>query len=124
MTVPTPGPFAVVRMGRSNAAGFILLAIFLGVIVGVAAISSANSDDSSERAIGFGIAGLFALPLILLIILAPRFLAPASVVLDPYGLRLRMGGREHIIAWPLIAGIGIGYAYQQQPGRQPLSLSM
>lgn len=117
-------PFAVVRMGRGNAASFIVLLGFLTVLVGIAAVSSARSDDSSAKVLGFGTAALLAIPLVVLVVRAPRFLSPASIAYDTYGMHLRLGGRQHSVAWPLIAGVAIGYAYQQpENAHKPLPLT-
>lgn len=121
MTMPLPAPVAV-PMGRSARSGFFGVLVFLTVIVGVSAVSSARADGSA-RILGFAIAVLFAIPLLIGIVRAPVFLAPRALVYDGYGMHLRMGGKQHSIAWSLIAAIAIGYEYRT-PEREALPVTM
>jgi hypothetical protein len=110
---PRPAPTVVVGLGRGNIAATLIVLAFLAAIVAISAVSAIGSDGSS-RILGFGLAGLFAVPLVMMFVLLPRLVAPRDVVFDGAGLHIRQGGRVHTIAWPLIAGLAIGFEYKQE----------
>jgi hypothetical protein len=118
-----PAPVRV-GLGRSNAVVTLAMLAFLGIVVAVAASSAATADYRSARILGLGIAGLFAIPLVMLLFALPRFLAPRYVVLDAGGLRIQHGKQEVAIGWPQLVAVGIGYeqAAAEPPGLPPTSV--
>lgn len=83
--------------------------VFLGLLVGVAGYSAARSDYSSGRLLGFAIAGLFTIPLVMLLFRLPRMLSPRSVIIDPAGLTIRHGGEQVVLPWQQLVAVGFGY---------------
>jgi hypothetical protein len=125
----TPWPPAVpsqvrVGLGHSNLVVTLGVLTFLGLVVGVGAYGAATSDDASARVLGFGLAGLFAIPLVMLLFALPRFLSPRYVVFDAGGLRIQHGKQEVAIGWPHLVAVGIGYelATAPPPGLPPTSI--
>jgi hypothetical protein len=82
MTPWTPGAPAQVRvgLGHSNVVVTVAMLAFLGIVVGVAAYGAATADDSSARVLGFGIAGLFAIPLVMLLFALPPVVPIAQAI--------------------------------------------
>jgi hypothetical protein len=98
-----------VGLGRSNAVVTLAMLVFLGLIVGYATYGGINTDDSSARYISFGLAGLFAIPLAMLLFALPRFLSPRYVVFDATGLHIQHGREQVTVPWPDVVALGIGY---------------
>jgi hypothetical protein len=113
MMQPRPAPTVVVGLGRGNIAATLIMLAFLTGIVVICAVKAVGSDGSS-RAILFLLAGVFAVPLVLTLVLLPRMVAPRDVVFDGSGLHIRHGNRIQTIAWPLIAALAIGFEYKEQ----------
>jgi hypothetical protein len=100
-----------VGLGRSNAVVTVAMLAFLGLIVGYAAFGAANASDSSARILGFGFAGLFGIPLVMLLFALPRFLSPRYVILDATGLHIQHGREKVTVAWPDVVAVGFGYEH-------------
>jgi hypothetical protein len=100
---------ARVGLGRSNAVVTFAVLGFLGLLVGVAGYGAATADDSSARVLGFAFAGIFAIPLVMLLFALPRFLSPRYVIVDPGGLRIQHGKQQVALPWPQLVAVGIGY---------------
>lgn len=92
--------------------------VFLGLLVGVGGYSAARADDSSARVLGFAIAGLFAIPLVMLLFRLPRMLSPRSVILNPAGLAIRHGQDQVVLPWPQLVAVGFGYEQAVPAGRR------
>jgi hypothetical protein len=98
-----------VGLGRSNASVVVLVLAFLLVMVGVGGYGGWTSTQVSARVIGFGVAVLFMVPLVMLVVRLPRLLRPRWVVLDASGLRIQHGREEVVVPWPEIVAFGLGY---------------
>jgi hypothetical protein len=120
---PVSGPVPVtIGLGRANRAVTVCLLIFLVAVVG-AGISGGARSEGSSRLLGFGIAALFAIPLVMLVFALPRFFAQRNLVQNPAGVGIQHGRLTVQIAWPDIVAYGIGYAVAQpQPAKVPTSL--
>ncbi len=107
-----PAPVTV-SLGYSNVVvtvavfGFLCWVVYGGVHGGLGA------ENTSSRALSFGIAALFAVPLLMMLATAPRLLAPRRLTVDVTGLTISHGRRSVTLPWHLVHAIGIGY--QQAP---------
>jgi hypothetical protein len=81
--------------------------VVLGLLVGVAGYSTARSD--SGRVLGFAIAGLFAIPLVMLLFRLPRLVSPRYVILDHAGLTIQHGRDQVVLPWPQLVAVGFGH---------------
>jgi hypothetical protein len=121
---PQPGPAPVkIGLGRSNYVAAICVFALLTAIVVAGVRGGMNADESSARIIGYGVAVLFAIPLVLLIVGLRKFLAPRYIVVNPAGLGIQHGTETVMVAWPDILAYGIGYAVaEKERVRIPISL--
>ncbi len=107
-----PPPTVAVGLGRGNVAAGLIMLGFLTLLV-VAGVVGGATLTGATSSVGYFIAVVFAIPLVLLLIGLPRFFAPRAVVFAPGGLYIRQGSRQEGIEWSLIAGLAIGYEYKQ-----------
>jgi hypothetical protein len=113
---------ARIGLGRSNASVALLVLAFLAIVVVVSARGGWTSSDASARITGFGIAGAFAVPLVLMLVKLPRLLRPRYVVIDLTGLHIEHGRESVVIPWPEIVAFGIGYGVAPtEPMKVPTS---
>jgi hypothetical protein len=82
---------------------------FLCWIVWAGAHGAWTAKDASARVLGYGLAALFAIPLLMLLRTLPRLLRPRYVVLDAVGLSILHGREQVVVPWQDVAGIGLGY---------------
>jgi hypothetical protein len=120
---PPTGPAPVtIGLGRANRVVTVCLLLFLVAVVG-GGISGGLRSEGSSRVLAFGIAGLFGIPLVMMLFVLPRFFAQRNLVVDQGGVGLQHGKVTVRIAWPDILACGIGYAMaQRQPVTVPTSL--
>lgn len=104
-------PAGQVRVGLGRSNGVIALAVlgFLGWIVWAGARGGWHAGESSLRYLGFGVAAVFVIPLLMMLWALPAFLSPRYVLFDAHGVRIRHGRREAVVAWADLAGVGIAY---------------
>lgn len=117
----TEAPAGQVRvgLGRSNAVIALAVLGFLAWIVWAGARGGWHASEASARYLGFGVAALFVIPLLMMLWALPRFLSPRYVVFDEHGLRIRHGRREAVVGWADLAGVGIAY---QRAAEEPTTL--
>ena len=121
---PPYGPIpAKIGLGRSNAVVTICLLAFLVIIVGGAVRGGIGAEEQSSRILAFGLAAVFAVPLVMLLVALPRFFAPRYVLVNQAGLGIRHGRQTVTVAWTDILAYGIGYALAEpEKAKIPTSL--
>jgi hypothetical protein len=87
-----------------------LLLAFLAFVIGASASGGMTADTPSSRYLDFGLAIVFAIPLVMLIRAAPKFFAPRFVLVDASGLGIRHGRETVLVPWPEIHALAIGFA--------------
>lgn len=117
-----PPPPVRVGLGRGNAVITACVLVFLCLVVGASAKGAVTSTGSA-RVLGAAIGLVFAVPLVMMLLALPKFLARRYVVLDPVGLRIQHGRDEVVVPWPEVYAVGLGY--QQAPaGKRSLPTSL
>jgi hypothetical protein len=105
-----------VGLGRSNIVVALAVLAFLCWVVWAGAHGAWTSDNTSAKVIGYGVAGAFAVALVMLLVALPRLVSPRYVVVDAFGLRIQHGRREVLLPWPELLAVGVGY--QQAPAEK------
>jgi hypothetical protein len=82
---------------------------FLCWIVWAGAHGGWTATESSARYIGYGVAVVFGVPLVMLLWALPRFLSPRAVIVDGHGIAISHGRERVAIGWPDLHAVGIGY---------------
>ena len=106
--VSGPAPVRV-GLGRSNVVVALAVLGFLGWIVWAGGHGAYTADSTSARVLGYGIAALFAVPLVMMLRALPRFLSPRQVIVDAESLRIQHGREQVVLPWSELAAVGIGY---------------
>jgi hypothetical protein len=118
----TSPPPVKVGLGHSNAVVAFAVLAFLAVIVGVAAHGAWTAAESSARILGFAIAAIFAVPLVMMLFALRRFLSRRYIVFDPSGVSILHGRQRVVVPWQEVAAIGIGYEQApDEPTKIPTS---
>lgn len=99
-----------IELGRANIVLTVGMLIFLAGFVFFAVLGGLDAVETSSRVLSFGLAAVFAVPLLLLLRALPKLLSPRAILVGPDGLSLRHGKETIVIAWAEIATVGIGYA--------------
>ncbi len=111
--VTRPAPVTV-GLGRSNVVVTVAVFAFLCLVVWKSGHGAYTSTGTSARVLGYGLAGLFGIPLVMLLFAAPRFLSPRRLVFDTTGLTITHGKRFVSVPWAEISAIGISYEQAAQ----------
>jgi hypothetical protein len=82
---------------------------FLCWLVWAGAHGGWTATETSARVIGYGVAVLFGVPLVMLLWALPRFLGPRYVIVDAHGIAISHGRERITIGWPDLVAVGIGY---------------
>jgi hypothetical protein len=98
-----------VSLGRSNVVITLAVLAFLCWIVWAGAHGGWTATETSARVIGYGVALLFAVPLVMLLFALPRFLSPRAVTVDAHGIAISHGRERVAMAWTDLHAVGIGY---------------
>jgi hypothetical protein len=95
----------------------ILIGSALCLVLSAAGVYAAlDTDDKATRIVGFVIAGMFALPLLMIVFSLPRLLQPRGLDFDERGIHYWQGDSRLLLPWPELAAVGIGY---EQPPSLP-----
>ena len=83
--------------------------VFLCWIVWAGAHGGWTATETSARYIGFGVAAVFAVPLVMLLWALPRFVSSRAVTVDAHGIAISHGRERIAIGWSDLYAVGIGY---------------
>jgi hypothetical protein len=111
-----------VDIGRASIIAIVMAVVVLGGLAAAGVYAALDTQDSKERVIGFGVAVLFATPLVLMLVVLPKLLQPRGLVFDADGVRYWRGSTWLLLAWHEVAAVGIGY--EQPPDLPSLNLSL
>jgi len=106
-------PAAKISLGRS----LNIFAVVYGVISLLAVVGGIRgglSSTGSSRVLAYGIAVMFAAPLVIFLVRLQRFVGTRQVLVDSTGLTIRQGHRSQVLAWQDIASVGISYALARE----------
>jgi membrane protein YdbS with pleckstrin-like domain len=106
-----------VGLGRSNVVAALAVLAFLCWIIWAGAHGGWTATEKSARVLGFAIAGVFAVPLVMMLWALPRFLRPRYIVVDQDGLGITHGRQRVTVPWSSVLAVGIGY--EQAPAERP-----
>jgi hypothetical protein len=111
-----------VDIGRASILAIVMAVVVLGGLAAAGLYAALDTRDSTERAIGFGVAILFASPVVLMLAVLPKLRRPRGLAFDRDGVHYWQGSTSLLLAWHEVAAIGIGY--EQPPELPSLSLSL
>jgi hypothetical protein len=75
-----------------------------------------GATDTATRVVGFCVAGLFTLPLLMMAFSVKRLLQPHGLEFSERGILYWQGDSKLLLPWPELAAVGIGY---EQPPELP-----
>src|SRR5262245_28201213 len=88
----------------------LLIGSALCLMLSAAGIYAAlDAQDTATRVVGYCIAGLFALPLLMMAFSLPKLLQPRGLIFDEHGILYWQGDSRLLLPWPELAAVGIGY---------------
>ncbi|HCT75352.1 MAG TPA: hypothetical protein DGT23_01905 [Micromonosporaceae bacterium] len=106
----------IVDIGSANRLAAVTGIVLFGLFMTGGIYTAVDTQDTTISVIGYCVAGLFAVPLIILLRLLPVLFRSCGLAFSHSGLQYWEGRNQLLIPWHEVAAIGIGY---EQPPELP-----
>jgi hypothetical protein len=111
-----------VNIGRASAIAVVMALVLFSAMGAGGVYAALDSTETAVRVIGYTIAAVCALLLLLFLIAMPRLLKRRGLEFDADGVRFWYGDESVALPWPEVAAVGIGYEQPPHVPNLPLSV--
>jgi hypothetical protein len=122
VTTPAAPPPVRVDLGRASAVAILLTVVIFGALTAAGVYAAVDATETAVTVIGYTIAGLCGLVLLLLLVALPKLLRRRGLEFDDRGLHYWQGDERMLLPWAEIAAVGVGYEQPPEVPSLPLSV--
>jgi hypothetical protein len=105
-----------VDLKRASVITILIGAVLFALLAAGGVYAALDAPDRATRIVGFCVAGLFTLPLVMMAFALKRLLQPRGLHFDERGIHYWQGESSLLLPWDEVAAVGIGY---EQPPNLP-----